>query len=276
MRMVASVAIALLLVATVITAAAIFRDRGESTLARVERTDSIRLGYAWEPPYAFRDDQGRVTGEAPEVARAVLQAMGISRTEWVLTDFSNLIPELLAGRFDVIAAGMFVRPERERLVAFTAPSACIEPALLVRRGNPLALHRLEDVAATPPARLAVLSGAVEENDAHQAGIPPPRIVAFASADQAVNGLLHGLADGLALSGPTVQWLATHQPELERAAPFTGVQRYSGCAAFAFRPQDERLRLAFDRELNIFLGSPAHLALIERFGFGWVNLPPHAP
>jgi len=276
MRVVAPLAVALLLVATAITAAALFRDQGETTSARVARTGTIRLGYAWEPPYAFRDHQGRVTGESPEVAQAVLGLMGINHLEWVLTDFANLIPGLLAGRFDVIAAGLFIRPERAREVAFSHPSACIEPALLVRRGNPLGLHRLEDLAANPAARLAVLSGAVEEQDAGAAGIPAARIIRFASADQALAGLQQGLADGLALSGPTVQWLASHQPGLERARPFTGAEPLSGCAAFAFRPQDTSLKQTFDQALQAYLGTPAHLALIERFGFSRDNLPRHVP
>ena len=37
----------------------------------------IRVGYSSEPPYAFRADTGEVTGDAPEIAKAVLAQCGI-------------------------------------------------------------------------------------------------------------------------------------------------------------------------------------------------------
>ena len=108
----------------------------ESTFERVTRTGVIRIGYAVEAPFAFVDAQGQVSGESPAVARAVWQRLGI-RTEWVQTDFASLIPQLRTGRFDQIASGLFIRPDRQQLVAFTRPSLCLQPALLVRQGNPL-------------------------------------------------------------------------------------------------------------------------------------------
>ncbi|HNC62496.1 MAG TPA: ectoine/hydroxyectoine ABC transporter substrate-binding protein EhuB [Rhodocyclaceae bacterium] len=261
-----------MLVLALLVAMSLMGRKVESGAERVLRGAPIRIGYAWEPPYAYRNEAGRVTGESPEVARVVLAQIGIRDAEWIQTEFGNLVTELRAGRFDMIASGMFVTPERSDRIAFSTPSACLEPALLVRRGNPLDLHSLQEIAAHYSARLAVLSGAVEASDAREAGIPDSRIVAFDDPGPAVAALRRGLVDGLALSGPTVQKLAEGAADLERAWPYRGPREISGCSAFGFRRDDATLRVRFDAALRDFLGSEPHRVLVSAFGMTDANLP----
>ncbi len=244
----------------------------DTTAQRVAHTGVIRIGYALEAPFAFHDDQGRVTGESPEVARAVWQRLGVRHIEWVRTDFGSLIAQLRAGRFDQIACGLFIRPDRERLVAFTSPSVCIGPALLVRRGNPLHLHSFADITGRDGVRLAVIAGAVEGEDAAKAGVPPDRIVSYPNLDVALNGIRNNLVDALALSAPTIQRLADQNADLQRALPFQCPLSKPGCGAFAFRPADKKLRDRFDRALREYIGTEAHLELIRPFGMNKDNLP----
>lgn len=265
-------AAAVMIAAAVLAGAWSLRSAFEDAAARIARTGAVRVGYAVEPPFAFIDAQGRVTGESPEVARAVWRRLGVERIEWVQADFASLIPQLRAGRIDQIACGLFIRPDRAKLVAFTAPSVCIEPALLVRKGNPLRLHSFQDLAGREGARLAVLAGAVEGDDAVRAGIPEDRVIAYPHLGVALESLRNGLADGLALSAPTIQQLANQYPEMERAVPFHNPTLTPGCGAFAFRLEDHVLRDRFDRELRGFLGGKAHLALIEPFGFTRESVP----
>ncbi len=268
---------AALLVAAVALAGVTVRQGEESTWDRIQRTGVIRIGHTSEAPYAFRDSTGRVTGEAPEVARRVLERLGIGTIEWVETDFGRLIVELRTGRFDMIAAGMFVTPERRQLIGFSAPTYCAEPALLVRSGNPLDLHSLRDIAEAPAARLAVFANAVEAGHARAAGIPGDRILAVPDAETAVQAIRAGLADALALSGPTIQRLADAHVDLDRARPFHNADADDppalDCGAFGFRQEDRALRDAFDIELTAFLGSDQHRLAVRPFGFTAETLPP---
>ncbi len=247
----------------------------ESTAQRLSRGGAIRIGYAEEPPFAFRDRGGRVSGEAPEVARAVWQRLGVANIEWHHGEFASLIAQLRAGRIDMIAAGMFIRPERQRLVLFTSPTATIRPGLLVKAGNPLGLHCLEDIAARAEGRLAILAGAVEGEDARRAGIPAERILPFPDPETAIRAFHGGGVDGLALSAPSVQQLARLHAGLEKAFPFTGREGSVGLPAFAFRREDKQLCDRFDKTLRSFLGSEPHLALVEPFGFTGEDLPSSA-
>jgi len=120
--------------------------------------ERLVIGYAEEPPYAFALDNGTVTGESPEVAKVIAARLGVADIEWRVVEFGNLIGELEAGRIDLIAAGMFITPERAGRVAFSEPTFRVQPGLLVAAGNPLGLHAYADIVANPAVRIAVLEG----------------------------------------------------------------------------------------------------------------------
>jgi len=243
----------------------------ETTFDRVTRANAIRVGYATEMPFAYREN-GHITGEAPEVVRAVLDRMGIGKITWTHTEFGLLIPNLRAGRFDIIAAGMYVTPERAEQVAFSHPSVCVTSALLVETGNPLQLHSFGDIARSDRAILAAVAETLELAAARDAGVPSDRILTFANGELAAEAVSSGLAQALALTGPTIRIFAKTMTGLEQATPFHDRTEIAGCTAFAFRLQDRELLRRFDQTLQAFLGSENHLSQVGPFGVTAKNLP----
>jgi polar amino acid transport system substrate-binding protein len=251
----------------------------ESDLSRLEREGVARVGFANEAPFAYIEPgSGELTGEAPEIARVVLARMGVGRIEGVLTEFGSLIPGLQAGRFDLIAAGMYITPARCREIAFSLPTYSIGGAFLVRRGNPEDLHGYDDVLARDGARLGVMAGAVERGYALRVGIPTARLVTFPDPPSAVAGLAADRVDAFAATALTARdLLAKVEPGgIELARPFHDPvfdgRPARGYGAFGFRKQSRALREAFDRQLRDFIGSAEHLALVRTFGFGEAQLP----
>ncbi|HEV8389461.1 MAG TPA: ectoine/hydroxyectoine ABC transporter substrate-binding protein EhuB, partial [Dongiaceae bacterium] len=133
----------------------------ETTLERAKAQGFIRVGFANEAPFGYATPDGKLTGEAPEVAKAVLAKIGIPQVDGVLTEFGSLIPGLKAGRFDIIAAGMFITPKRCAEIAYSEPSYGIGEAMLVSKGNPKAVKDFSTFAGNKDLKLAVMSGAVE-------------------------------------------------------------------------------------------------------------------
>src|SRR3954470_14194927 len=84
----------------------------ETPLERARREKTIRVGFANEAPYAFASPDGKLVGVMPDVIRYVMADLGIPNLEGVLTDFGGLIPGLLAGRFDILGAGLYVTSVR--------------------------------------------------------------------------------------------------------------------------------------------------------------------
>ncbi|MFO7306229.1 MAG: ectoine/hydroxyectoine ABC transporter substrate-binding protein EhuB [Gammaproteobacteria bacterium] len=251
---------------------------GHDTLERIRATGVVRVGFANEAPYAYIDPRtGRLTGEAPELARLVFRQLGVPRIEGVLTEFGALIPALKAGRFDVIAAGMYITPQRCREILFSNPTYAVGEAFMVRAGNPLDLHGYEDLRDTPGATIGVVNGAIQLQYARAVGIPEEHIVIFPSAPAAVDGVAAGRVSAYAATALTINDLLqrTSAP-LERAMPFEDLvldgKVVKGYGAFGFRKSDEKLREAFNAVLSTTIGTPTHAKLVEPFGFTADMLP----
>lgn len=249
----------------------------ENSLAKAVDAGRIRVGYANESPFAYMDSgSGKLTGEAPEVLRHVMSELKVGEVEGVLTEFGSLIPGLQARRFDMIAAGMYVTPERCQQVIFSNPTYGIGSAFIVREGNPKSLGSFEDVAKSD-ARLGVVVGAIEADYAAKTGIPADRIVVFPDAASALAGVQGGRVDAYAATALTVNDLLSKSASgVERADPFTDPvidgKDVRGYGAFAFRPEDTALRDAVNEQLAAYLGTDAHAEAVKAFGFTEGELP----
>lgn len=273
-----SSAVSTVLVFTIVAAATtavwatLFRDH---SLSRLHDSGVIRIGYAIEAPYAFLTPEGKVTGESPEIAAYVVSRLGIPKIHWRLVEFRSLIEELEAGRIDVIAAGMYITPERASRVSFSEPTFQVQQGLLVPKGNPRHFRSYRQLVQAADIKVAVLSGSFEEKILRQSGIPAHQLVGVPDALTGRVAVESGAADCLALSSPTVRWmsLTSQTGQTEMAHPFddspTGPRKQG---AFAFRKQDGRLLAAWNRVLKSYLGSREHTDLIARFGFSSAELP----
>ncbi|MBI4633588.1 MAG: ectoine/hydroxyectoine ABC transporter substrate-binding protein EhuB [Deltaproteobacteria bacterium] len=266
-----------MIVAALSTAAILYFSR-DTSLSRLKQEGAIRIGYAIEAPYAFLKPGGEVTGESPEVAKRIVALLSIHHIEWRQSKFDSLISGLDAGRFDVIAAGMFITPERAQRISFSEPTFHVRPGLLVAKNNPRHLHSYQQVVTLSDIKIAVISGAVEEALLRQMGMPERRLVLVPDALSGRVAVESGVADGLALSLPTIQWMAIREQlgKTELAHPFEPPEPASnerlGFGAFAFRKEERRLQSAWNAALKTFIGSPEHRALISQFGFTGAELP----
>jgi polar amino acid transport system substrate-binding protein len=246
----------------------------ESTLERAKAQGFIRVGFANEAPFGFATPDGKLTGEAPEVAKAVLAKIGIPQVDGVLTEFGSLIPGLKAGRFDIIAAGMFINPKRCAEIQFSEPSYGIGQAMLVKAGNPKSIKDYSTIAGNPDLKLAVMAGAVEVGYAKDAGVPQDQLVVFPDQSSLLAAVQSGRADAAALTALSIADMAKKGEGVESIKPFGEVAGKSvkGHGGFGFRKEDTDLYEAFNKELKAFIGTTEHIALVEPFGFGKDYLP----
>jgi polar amino acid transport system substrate-binding protein len=244
----------------------------ETTLQRIQRTGEIRIGYANEAPFAYTLPDGRVTGESPEIARIVFDKMGIRKVNPVLTEWGGLIPGLLAGRFDVIAAGMYITPERMQRVLFTDPHYQLRDTLLVAKGNPKKLNSYADIAKDGDARLAVMSGTAQYAYAREAGIPDSRIMQVPTTIAQLQAVRTRRADAAVGTQLTMKELvAKGGNSVEALAGFQDAPQHAGYGALAFRKEDKDLRDAVNSTLKAWLGSEEHLKTVAPFGFDRSNV-----
>ena len=278
--------IAAAVVLVIVFLSMLWRDRGSidrenATLELIRSERMARLGYAGRVPIAYDDPIKGLTGEAAEIARLVLRKMGVDRVEGVLTQSDALVPALYARRFELIANGTEITPERCRQVLFSRPTHATGEAFLVRAGNPHDLHSYRDVARHDHAAIGVVTASVQHRYAIDAGVAASRIRVLSSPAAGLASLSSGVIDAFASDTLAIQLLAnradpTVVAKIERAQPFTGpivdgveVKRYG---AFAFRKSDAGFHREFNRYLREFIGSDEHLALVRPFGITRADLP----
>lgn len=262
------------LTAGLVTVAGVATAFAETTLERVKQQGYIRVGFANEAPYGYATPDGKLTGESPEVVKAVLKKIGITQVDGVLTEFGSLIPGLEAGRFDIIAAGMFITPARCKQVQFSDPTYAIGQAFLVKKGNPKQIKDYSSIVANKNLKLAVMAGAVEGGYAKESGISQAQLVILPDQSSLVKAVQSGRADGAALTALSISDMASKNDGVESTLPFGTVAGKSvvGYGGVAFRKEDKDLYEAFNAELKKFIGSDEHIKLVTPFGFGKGFLP----
>ncbi|WP_219416171.1 ectoine/hydroxyectoine ABC transporter substrate-binding protein EhuB [Pseudonocardia nigra] len=247
------------------------------TLERARQAGTINIGIAGEQPYGFTTPDGTVTGEAPEVARAVMEALGIPEINAQQVEFSALIPSLNANRYDMVCAGMNITPERCGQAAFSIPDYSALTAFLVPPGNPEQVATFEDVA-TKNLQLAVLGAAVEQDYAEAAGVQTGNIQVF----ETQNALLQAVTDGrvycAALTDISLNWLVNElNPDAAAEVtdgfrPVVNGEEIVSAGGFVFRQADNDLREAFNTELAALHESGRWVEIASPFGFSEDNLP----
>ncbi len=92
----------------------------KGTLEQIKERGTLRVGLSTFIPWAMRDKQGELIGFEVDVAKRVAKDAGV-KVEFIPTAWDDIIPALLAGKFDVIIGGMSITPQRNLSVLFTTP-----------------------------------------------------------------------------------------------------------------------------------------------------------
>ena len=129
-------------------------------VSRGELRVAVQSGQA---PYAFVDKNGVQAGSMIDFAKGMADEMGV---KLVILDFDwdGLIPALLSGKADILAADMTPTLKRALKISFTDPWIYVQPCIFTKTGA--SFQTLEDVNK-PEVTVGVLLGSTGENIAKQ-------------------------------------------------------------------------------------------------------------
>ncbi|MGW7426935.1 ectoine/hydroxyectoine ABC transporter substrate-binding protein EhuB [Streptomyces sp. NPDC054813] len=241
---------------------------GGDLLQRLRAQGVVRLGIAGEIPFGYIDKDGHLTGEAPELAKAIFKRLGVDKVQPVPTEFGSLIPGLNSQQFDVVAAGMYVNPERCEQVIFADPDYQMLDSFIVRKGNPKGLHDYKDVVAKK-AKFATGTGYAEIQYAVEAGYKESDILIVPDQVAGLNAVEAGRVDVFAGTALTTREVVKKSAKAEATKPFTplvGGKPHVDGGAFAFRSAETKLRDAFNVELHKLKKSGELFRILRPFGF----------
>ncbi|MFI8945081.1 ectoine/hydroxyectoine ABC transporter substrate-binding protein EhuB [Streptomyces sp. NPDC053750] len=241
---------------------------GGDLLDRLRAQGVARLGIAGEIPFGYIDKDGELTGEAPELAKVIFKRLGVDRVQPVPTEFGSLIPGLASQQFDVVAAGMYINPDRCQQVIFSDPDYQMLDAYIVRKGNPLGLHNYRDVVEKK-AKFATGTGYAEIAYAVEHGYKEDDILIVPDQVAGLNAVESGRVDVFAGTALTVREVVKKSGKAEATeafAPLVDGKPHVDGGGFAFRPTETNLRDAFNVELQKLKKSGELLRILKPFGF----------
>lgn len=145
-------------------------------------------------PWNFLNDNGEPAGFEIDLGNAICETAGLT-CEWILNDWDSIIPNLLAGNYDLIMAGMSITDERLATIDFSQNYFPPDPSRFVAApGSDL------DFSALSGARIGVQSGTMQAGYAEANLAEGNTIVSFSTADQNMADLMAGNIDTILADG----------------------------------------------------------------------------
>jgi polar amino acid transport system substrate-binding protein len=244
----------------------------QGLLERANAGEPIRIGFANEVPWAYPGENNEPLGFVNAYALGVLEEMGITDVEAVVTDWGGLIPGLMADRYDLITGGMYILGTRCENVAFSDPMAIVGDAFLVASGNPKGLQTYEDLKEQD-AVFVTGAGYNQVEVAKREGVPESNIMQVPGPTEILAAVKAGRADAGGVTFFTAKNLAEQSGgDVDVTDPTALPEWTKNWVGIAFRPSDTAFLEAFNEAQKSYLGSPEMLAAVEEYGYTEGQLP----
>jgi polar amino acid transport system substrate-binding protein len=222
------------------------------------------VAIANEPPYTQVSADGTVSGCEPDVLRAVCQRLGIKEIQGVVTPYASMIPGLNANRWDVIAAGLFMKQSRCGQVDYSEPVIVSTESFATPKGNPKAITSIATITSNSSLRIAVLPGGFEEGILKTAKVPDGQQVKVNDGRSGIEAVKAGRADAFLLPTLSLRALAKDDSSFDVTAPLTDAPRTGSGAAF--RKSDASFHDAYNKELSAFKQTSGFADILNKWGF----------
>ena len=149
-------------------------------------------------PFEMTDKQGRIVGFEIDLLRVMSQALGVE-LELVAVPYTELLPGLLAEKFDLIGSGMTVTQERNLKLNFSDSFIVVGQTVLLHpslSGKVTSVEDLDDASY----RIAAIEGTTGESAARRF-LGAARLSIFATPEEGVRQVVTGAADAFIHDAP---------------------------------------------------------------------------
>lgn len=222
-------------------------------LLRVRRAGVLRWGADLQggEPFASMRPDGTVVGFEVDLAKSLARELGV-QDELVQSDWSNLVPALERGTFDVAMNGIEVTDARRGRVRFTRPYYVFAERLIARRGDARITASLSSLAEK---RVGTLANSLAHRLLLDARAEP---VLYEGVQEPYLDLTQGRTDAVLLDDIIASRYGEPMRDLEVLGDVA-----EGTYAIAVRPDDESLAQALDAALDRVATSGELEAILAR-------------
>ena len=204
--------------------------------------ENVRLGtegaYA---PWNYVDDSGKVAGFEIDLGNEMCKRAGIT-CEWVTNEWDSIIPNLVAGNYDAIMAGMSITDERKQSIDFSADYFPPDPSLWAAASG--ASFNFDGLSGV---KIGVQGATIQAAYVEETYGGNNTILSYETADQSVADLAAGNIDLLLADGGFLE------PIIEGssgALAFTGPEvMIGGGVGIGMRKDDADLQATLGKALE---------------------------
>lgn len=167
----------------------------ESILRKGELWVGLDSGYM---PFEMTNQKGRYVGFDIDIAKEIAKAMGVKFVP-INTDWVDIIPSLVTGKFDIIISGMTVTQERNLKINFADPYIIVGQTILINRKHEGIIKSYKDL--NNPKYIVTSQTGTTGEEAVKGFIPKCKYKPFKTEKDAVIEVINGKADAFVYDLP---------------------------------------------------------------------------
>lgn len=238
---------------------------GSGLLAKLQAAKRVRVGVANQPPYSALNPDGSMSGVAPEFTKVIMSRLGVPNIDGFIATYGQLIPGMLADRWDFVSACLTITEARCEQVMFSDPMVYDADVIVsLKETDPSPPNRLSELAKKN-VTIGVQAGGADLAAILAAGFPQSNVRQFTNDPAILDGLVARRAQYVLMSGsPARTLIAQRHLDVATASPVLDTtSRGSSCA---FRKGDNDLYDAYQKELRAMKASGEFAAILRKYNF----------
>ncbi|MFZ5675427.1 MAG: substrate-binding periplasmic protein [Pseudomonadota bacterium] len=237
----------------------------------------VGVGIMGLKPWIYQDDKGAYTGLEKEIIEFVAKDIGVPKYEYVVTEWSTLIPGLKAGRWDVVMSAMSKTQQRmqEGGMVFSNPYFMYNDRLIVLKDS-----KIQTPADLKGQTVASVMGSMDSIVAHSLAEKGEvgQVLDFNNFGEPFQALRNGQVQAVVLDQATLLGQMSENTDLRVVGdplfyvPAPGWEEAEGKADYrlgavgiGLRPECADLQAAIDTALDKLDKQGARKEILERYG-----------
>lgn len=205
----------------------------------LDKSEIIAATSAGYPPYEFYGTDGQLAGFDIDMTNEIGRILG-KKVQWQNMVFDSVLPCVMTGKVDIIAAGMSYTPERAKKVAFSDIYEESMSTFVVRSDLAGKINSVDDLKGKV---IAVSMATLQETYATQHFSSFATVRAFQRLEECAREVAIGRADVLLMDSPVAESYVNHK-------------EYKGKLAlgFDFKVTDGGKALAMNKDETAFVAA----------------------
>jgi polar amino acid transport system substrate-binding protein len=240
-------------------------DKGQGLLTKLQAAKKVRIGFPNQPPFSALNPDGTVTGAAPTITQRIMERLGIPGIEGILASYGELIPGMLADRWDFVSAAMTITKARCGQVRFGDPIIFDGDNIVAIKDHPGPMPKRLSELALGGFVVGAPAGGADVKALLAAGVTLDNIRQFTNDPSEIDALLAKRIDFGVMSPSGVHHMI-EQRHIDLEITYPVEDDPSRGSACAFRLQDTDLYDAYVKEMRRMRASGELIAILSSFGY----------